>query len=519
MQDDDDVVEVPGPLDPQAASRLASAKNDFVVAILAMFPDICPEYMNELGEGVDWDVERGANHLFDRGEPYPTRSTKKRKHEETPPTPTASSVGPEVDYTKDPQRRHDGKTVSELNTYLKHVVALLCHEFPQYYHRDVTNLVKENHNCCYQSFLVLYQKSTGQVQQTLPVKQRINKDRGESVEQVRRHTDRLVNAVVQEFEAAKAACAAEEVKRQKEKEEVANLSLAKYQGNVAECLCCFDELAMNRMVHCNGDEIHWYCKDCARQQAATLIGDGKYELTCFGVLECEAEFARNQKDQFLDEKLSMALDRIEKAAILRIAGLDDLVSCPFCDYAAECPPAEVDKEFRCDNAECAIVSCRLCLKETHIPKSCREVILDNGLEARREIEEAMSSALIRHCKKCRFLVPKIVVYASSLTDTLLAGKSPFIKENGCNKMLCSTPRCGNIQCYICSAIITSYSHFNDIGRGGRAGNCPLWDRDRGMTLEGLHREEVAKAEAISRQKVIGEHPEIDVKLLEINMKA
>ena len=117
--------------------------------------------------------------------------------------------------------------------------------------------------------------------------------------------------------------------------------------------------------------------------------------------QCSAGFDQDQRDLFLDAKLQIALGRIEQEAMLRLAGIENLETCPFCPYAAEYPPIEVDKEFRCQNPECEEVVCRLCRKATHIPKTCHEAELENGHSARRIIEEAMSSAMIRKCNKCR----------------------------------------------------------------------------------------------------------------------
>lgn len=125
--------------------------------------------------------------------------------------------------------------------------------------------------------------------------------------------------------------------------------------------------------------------------------------------ECKAGFSREERGKFLDEKLVKALDRIEQEAVLRIAGLADLVTCPFCPYAAEYPPIEQDKEFRCLNSECQTVSCRHCKSKTHIPMSCEESARETGYSGRRKIEEAMSAALIRKCNKClcqRFSCPR-----------------------------------------------------------------------------------------------------------------
>lgn len=83
----------------------------------------------------------------------------------------------------------------------------------------------------------------------------------------------------------------------------------------------------------------------------------------------------------------------------------------------------------------------------HLPKR-KKADLGCYRSIRRQIEEAMSAALIRKCNKCN---------------------TPFVKEEGCNKMTCTRNGCMNIQCYVC-AKSCGYDHFNDVGRGGKAGN-------------------------------------------------
>ncbi len=135
--------------------------------------------------------------------------------------------------------------------------------------------------------------------------------------------------------------------------------------------------------------------------AETEIGLFKYHLACMSMEGCTAGFSRDQQDLFVDARTRVALDRIEQEAVLRLASIENLETCPFCPFAAECPPVEVDKEFRCQNPECMEVSCRQCRKATHIPQTCAEAERETGQSARREIEEAMSAAMIRKCNKCK----------------------------------------------------------------------------------------------------------------------
>lgn len=119
----------------------------------------------------------------------------------------------------------------------------------------------------------------------------------------------------------------------------------------------------------------------------------------------------------------------------------------------------------------------------------------------------MSAALIRRCNKC---------------------STSFIKEHGCNKVSKTTrelqssglaiadwlqmtcPTCSNLQCYVCSKSCT-YTHFNDPARGGKKGNCPLFDEEG---TEARHSKEVKKAESVARSRVLQENAELDAALLE-----
>lgn len=185
------------------------------------------------------------------------------------------------------------------------------------------------------------------------------------------------------------------------------------------------------------------------------------------------------------------LERLQQQDEIRLADLDDLTSCPFCDFAAICAPVEEDREFRCANPDCEKVSCRLCKHETHIPLSCEAYAKDNKVNIRHAVEEAMTEALVRSCHKCQ---------------------NKYIKEFGCNKMMCT--RCSSIQCYVCSKDITKdgYAHFNESARGGRPGQCPLFDN-----TEQRHDEDVKKAEQKALEKVRAENPGVSEEELKVKV--
>lgn len=176
------------------------------------------------------------------------------------------------------------------------------------------------------------------------------------------------------------------------------------------------------MTACSGETAHIFCLDCAKKYVETEMESARCRPVCFADIACRGTFTRSQLQNFLSQVSFERLEHLQQQQEIAAAGLDNLSECPFCDYKAEYPPVEVDREFRCLNPKCHKVSCRLCDKVTHIPLSCEEAKKDGKLTIRHVIEEAMSAALIRHCNKC---------------------KNPFVKEHGCNKMTCT--KCSNTQ--------------------------------------------------------------------------
>jgi len=106
--------------------------------------------------------------------------------------------------------------------------------------------------------------------------------------------------ILRELQAArrvrKKADAKRNAERQLELDEKENILKAQAEGTMSECGCCFGDFPLNRMVHCDSEDVlHWFCRGCARQTAETEIGNSKYQLHCMSMDGCEAGFSKEQR--------------------------------------------------------------------------------------------------------------------------------------------------------------------------------------------------------------------------------
>ena len=255
---------------------------------------------------------------------------------------------------------------------------------------------------------------------------------------------------------------------------------------VMECGCCFDdEVPINKITFCSGDNPHAFCFSCAESNAKTQLGLSRYKLECMHSSGCEAVFSRTERNRFLDSKTIESLERVQQQTELREANLPGLEKCPFCDFAAICVEVEVDREFRCEKPECKRITCRLCKLDTHVPLTCEEYKKENGVSERRIVEEARTAALIRTCPKC---------------------KSSVLKDGGCNKVVCP---CGGVFCDVCRKDIAKemYAHFSDgpgiTARGVGRGKCPTHD-----DTYARNEKSVKDAEEAALKKIQEQNPEL-----------
>ncbi|XP_057330525.1 uncharacterized protein LOC130670913 isoform X2 [Microplitis mediator] len=261
-----------------------------------------------------------------------------------------------------------------------------------------------------------------------------------------------------------------ETARKREEEEFNSLKTA---GSLWTCQCCYDDECMpSKCSTC--DNAHVFCNSCVVNGTDSRLGDGETHVPCF--LNCGSEFSISTLQKVLPPTKFSILLKKRQAAEVMAAGLEGLVSCPFCHFASI--PPEGDKVFKCLNPECMKESCIQCKEPNHVPFRCGEQ--DKKDKARKYIEEKMTQALTRTCYQC---------------------KRAFFKEEGCNKMTCP---CGAMMCYICNQPVNSYNHFR--GQGSNEVNkCPLWtDNQR------LNAETVRKVEEDARREVLRQDPTLDI---------
>lgn len=132
-------------------------------------------------------------------------------------------------------------------------------------------MMDQNGKLLYPTFLALHKalKEWDESKPAFRKKTRIVRSVGNIInedtvdERIRGTYDEGEREALEEFRAARAVqlkeqAEADEVRR-KEQQELENLELARIEGNISDCGCCFTECALNRMVHCDGSVLHVSC--------------------------------------------------------------------------------------------------------------------------------------------------------------------------------------------------------------------------------------------------------------------
>jgi len=222
----------------------------------------------------------------------------------------------------------------------------------------------------------------------------------------------------------------------RERAEQVAYELAEREGSLVECGCCFAEYVFEKIVACS--EGHLFCCGCLnRFVEQTVFGDGKSNLKCINTTDkCEGRFTDAMLLKSLQPKTYQKLQDALATDALKLAQLDNMVSCHACSNSCQLPD-DAGTILKCPG--CNAETCKLCGDAAHIPLRCDEVEKKGAQDLRTQVEEAMTKARVRECPN-----PKC--------------KARFYKVEGCNKMTCT---CSWKICYICRKNITKegYAHF------------------------------------------------------------
>jgi hypothetical protein len=122
------------------------------------------------------------------------------------------------------------------------------------------------------------------------------------------------------------------------------------------------------MVQC--PEAHLFCKSCMSSYASTLLSEHNHNIVCMDQSGCVLHISQSQLERFLTPTLLDLYHRVKQHREIEAAHLANLEECPFCDYKYIIED-KVEKHFRCENVDCAVVSCRKCKQPVRTVKSLK----------------------------------------------------------------------------------------------------------------------------------------------------
>lgn len=268
-------------------------KSQCRINVLELFCDMDPDHLSRVCEQGRWipeDIIRQVVNDMEDDNPYPKiqKLSLKRKRDDKEDATTPESEAKKWDnvgrrnQARDPKSSYTRmrsvfspymiKSCRCLSISLCVTLILFSHSilqqfFPQLYVENLKSFMSLNGGILYPTYLLLskatakgdeanplFRKKKGRVPRTPPLlagilDERIrdcrNDGEREALQEVR------AARIAEQIEAAGAIEA-----RRKEKQELENFETAKAEGTIADCGCCFVEYAINRMVHCDGEEVH-----------------------------------------------------------------------------------------------------------------------------------------------------------------------------------------------------------------------------------------------------------------------
>ena len=255
------------------------------------------------------------------------------------------------------------------------------------------------------------------------------------------------------------------------------------------CKVCNDTFIHDELIKCSNttcDNKHLICSSCLSGYIDSQISNaiGTYECMFNKAEKCNGEYkptivntilTKDRKDEKdgrneKDVKLLKWQELVTITDIFKMANIcDNYIICPLCrkwGCILDIDPRTTDPiNIECMN--CKLNWCHLCKRESHNSTSCYKLIFKAHENEDMQIQiidtmikDIISKALTHNCSTCG---------------------CAYIKEEGCNLMVCS--HCGGMTCYLCNAKIYykegrgKYWHFGGHELSDPGTTCYVWNNN------------------------------------------
>jgi hypothetical protein len=257
---------------------------------------------------------------------------------------------------------------------------------------------------------------------------------------------------------------------------------------IVSCKVCNDIFKHNELIKCSNmtcDNKHLVCSSCLSGYIDSQISNniGSYECMFNKLDKCNGNYSHTSIVEAIEpsdsNKLSKWNELVNITDVFKLANVcDNYIICPLCrkwGCILETPVDFIDPiNIKCMN--CKLEWCNLCKRDGHSNTSCYKLVFKETetMEKRIQIIDTMiqdiiSKALTHKCSTCG---------------------CAYIKEEGCNLMVCS--HCGGMTCYLCNAKIYykegrgKYWHFAGHEFSDPGTTCLTWNNtaDDGKEKQG-----------------------------------
>lgn len=258
-------------------------------------------------------------------------------------------------------------------------------------------------------------------------------------------------------------------------------------NSITTCKVCGDSVTNNSdLIRCckaTSTNEHLVCNLCLIRHISILVADGIGSYTCMfnNSDKCGGEYTENDIKKVIiinnpnpinSTTKQLQWDELVNISIInKMASIcDDYVICPLC-----CKwgcifeiPAGFQGHVYIPCEKCGDNWCNFCKRKSHGDRSCYQLEFYNDEPNEKRIEvidrmlqEIITKALTHCCSTCG---------------------SVYIKEEGCNLMMC--PKCDSMTCYLCNMKLyyknnTKYWHFVGHDLSDPDAQCKLWNNNAG----------------------------------------